>query len=95
MIEHSDSKDRIVWKMHQMFCRLCFAKPSLLTKINSYAGDGCAPNDNLSLFEAKNRVSNGILVTGRTQPLWDGQPIQKGKAADSIGNMSRLIRENA
>ena len=80
--------------MHQMFCRLFFAKPSLLTKINSYAGDGSAPNDNLSLFEAKYRVSYGIWVTGRTQPLWDGQLTQKGKAADSKGKSSRLNRED-
>ena len=46
MIEHFDSKDRIVWKMHQMFCKLFFAKPSLLTQINSYAGNEYAANDN-------------------------------------------------
>ena len=85
MIEHSDSKDRIVWKMHQMFCRLIFAKPSLLTKINSYAGDGCAPNDNLSLFEAKYIDNYGIGVrkerrcTGTvSQFKREKQPTQSG-----------------
>jgi len=31
--------------MHQTFCKLFSAKPSLLTKINSYAWSGCARDD--------------------------------------------------